>query len=187
MIAPRSKAAFGQYGNPLKRSSNMRISSISNASSRQAESQSTSLDVMQVQEIDNQQLPMFWVQYDGFKSSNPPRISFSYLLILCLGLLVCQSNALAITSSGKPTQTHILSERQAAPSTTSTIATDPESSFPSGLPQPFDTSLGNNFTAPGCPTFFKTFLGDKDFQTCYPFSLLLQVRSTLILPTLLQL
>ena len=89
---------------------------------------------------------------------------------------------MALTSPGTPTETRILFERQATPSATTAIATDPDTSFPSGLPQPFDTSLGNNFTTPGCPAFFKTFLGDKDFQTCYPFSLLLQVRPTLILP-----
>lgn len=45
----------------------------------------------------------------------------------------------------------------------------------SALPQPFDTSLGNNFTVASCPQFFKTFLEDKDFKACYPLSLLLQV------------
>lgn len=43
------------------------------------------------------------------------------------------------------------------------------------LPQPFDTSLGNNFTAPSCPTFFNSFLTNDTFNNCLPFSLLLQV------------
>ena len=43
------------------------------------------------------------------------------------------------------------------------------------LPTPFDTSLGNNFTSPSCPAFFKSFLSNSTFQDCLPFSLLLQV------------
>jgi len=63
----------------------------------------------------------------------------------------------------------------AAPSTSSSV-TDPDSSSNSPLPQPFDTSLGNNFTNTACPNFFDSFLSDANFQQCYPFSLLLQVR-----------
>ena len=43
------------------------------------------------------------------------------------------------------------------------------------LPHPFDTSLGNNFTAISCPTFFNTFLTNDTFNACLPLSLLLQV------------
>lgn len=43
------------------------------------------------------------------------------------------------------------------------------------LPQPFDTTLGNNFTSTACPAYFTKFLADPVFQACYPFSLLLQV------------
>ncbi|KIW02664.1 uncharacterized protein PV09_06101 [Verruconis gallopava] len=42
------------------------------------------------------------------------------------------------------------------------------------LPQPFDTTLGNNFTTDSCPKFFINFLSNATFQSCYPFSLLLQ-------------
>lgn len=45
------------------------------------------------------------------------------------------------------------------------------------LPRPFDTSLGNNFTAPSCPVFFNNFLNDPTFEACHPASLLLQVRT----------
>lgn len=51
----------------------------------------------------------------------------------------------------------------AAPSATATV-----------LPQPFDTTLGNNFTTESCPRFFNNFLNDDTFKRCYPFSLLLQ-------------
>src|SRR5258708_23021528 len=46
----------------------------------------------------------------------------------------------------------------------------------SNEPQAFDSSIGTNFTAQSCPRFFKSFLSHKEFQSCYPFSLLLQGR-----------
>ncbi|KAF2087712.1 hypothetical protein K490DRAFT_56800 [Saccharata proteae CBS 121410] len=51
------------------------------------------------------------------------------------------------------------------------------SSTSTSLPQPFDTSLGSNFTSPGCPTFFNDFLANSTFQSCVPLSLLLQTSS----------
>lgn len=47
-------------------------------------------------------------------------------------------------------------------------------STPSGLPEPFDTSLGSNFTNPNCPNYFTKFLNNATFQSCLPISLLLQ-------------
>ena len=65
--------------------------------------------------------------------------------------------------------------------TTTTTPEAPESSFTAAptatettLPQPFDTTLGNNFTSESCPRFFTEFLSDETFRSCYPFSLLLQ-------------
>jgi hypothetical protein len=55
------------------------------------------------------------------------------------------------------------------------IAADLPSNDP--LPQAFDSSIGTNFTSPNCPRFFKTFLSDKAFTECYPFSLLLQTSA----------
>jgi hypothetical protein len=53
------------------------------------------------------------------------------------------------------------------------------------LPQPFDTTIGSNFTTgSGCPAFFNNFLGNSLFQTCYPFSLLLQVSTFSMLRSL---
>jgi len=56
------------------------------------------------------------------------------------------------------------------------IATASTAPLPTGIPEPFDTGLGNNFTSSSCPQFFRTFLGDATFKQCYPFSLLLEVR-----------
>ena len=44
------------------------------------------------------------------------------------------------------------------------------------LPQPFDTSIGSNFTSQACPNFLEGFLANATFQNCHPLSLLLQVR-----------
>lgn len=43
-----------------------------------------------------------------------------------------------------------------------------------GLPVPFDTSLGSNFTEATCPQYFAKFLADSTFLSCLPVSLLLQ-------------
>lgn len=70
-----------------------------------------------------------------------------------------------------------LVERDASSSATATAtstssAAAATSSAP--IPRPFDTSLGNNFTQTSCPIFFNSFLQDPTFQSCVPFSLLLQ-------------
>lgn len=59
--------------------------------------------------------------------------------------------------------------------TRSSLATQSATPTNSPIPQAFDTSLGNNFTA-SCPGFFNSFLKNSTFQQCVPFSLLLQVR-----------
>lgn len=61
-------------------------------------------------------------------------------------------------------------------STSPTLTTDQDADTNSPLPSPFDTNLGNNFTSNSCPDFFKKFLASSEFQSCLPFSLLLQVR-----------
>lgn len=60
------------------------------------------------------------------------------------------------------------STKRAVSSSLSTTSTSP-------LPSPFDSSLGNNFTAASCPTFFQSFLSNSTFSECLPLSLLLQV------------
>lgn len=51
---------------------------------------------------------------------------------------------------------------------------DVTTSSTAGLPSPFDTSIGNNFTQTSCTTFFTSFLNNGTFQSCLPISLLLQ-------------
>ena len=69
-------------------------------------------------------------------------------------------------------------EEESASTTTPTISEISSTAIPSAtttvLPQPFDTTLGNNFTSESCPRFFTDFLSDETFRSCYPFSLLLQ-------------
>ena len=65
-----------------------------------------------------------------------------------------------------------------ASSSASSVASGISTAAPTGfspLPTPFDSSLGNNFTASSCPEFFQSFLSNSTFNECKPFSLLLQV------------
>ncbi|BGP55461.1 hypothetical protein JCM8202v2_003065 [Rhodotorula sphaerocarpa] len=91
--------------------------------------------------------------------------------------------------SPSPTGTSIAMSSEAtnastAPATATTSAslassTEPSSNSSSGvpaeyqMPQPFDSTLGTNFSSTACPSFFATFLADPAFQACAPFSLLL--------------
>jgi hypothetical protein len=56
-----------------------------------------------------------------------------------------------------------------------TTTTAEASAATSILPQVFDSNLGNNFTNAGCPSFFNKLRTSSNFQSCYPFSLLLTV------------
>lgn len=58
---------------------------------------------------------------------------------------------------------------------TSSSASPVSTAASDGLPKPFDTGLGNNFTTSSCPAFFRDFLSDDAFNECVPLSLLLQV------------
>lgn len=78
------------------------------------------------------------------------------------------------TASGTAAVSSAVASASSAAATSTGIATAPGSGK-STLPQPFDTSLGNNFTSTACPSYFTKFLADATFQTCYPFSLLIQV------------
>ncbi|GAA5992750.1 hypothetical protein JCM5350_003372 [Sporobolomyces pararoseus] len=65
---------------------------------------------------------------------------------------------------------------------TSSISSSPISTstaIPAGyeVPQPFDSTLGTNFSSTACPSFFATFLADPEFISCAPFSLLLGTSS----------
>lgn len=46
--------------------------------------------------------------------------------------------------------------------------------LPTPFPQPFDSSLQNNFTTQGCENFFLNMTSTAAFRSCRPFSLLLQ-------------
>lgn len=68
-----------------------------------------------------------------------------------------------------------LEQRQAQSNgTASDQAPTPSLDTPTGLPIPFDTSLGSNFTESSCPDYFTKFLADPTFTSCLPLSLLLQ-------------
>ncbi len=83
-------------------------------------------------------------------------------------------STLAATTLSSTTGTPASSATTAPSSTESPMSVSPSTPY-SPLPSPFDTSLGNNFTNPSCPTFFQSFLSNSTFKSCLPFSLLLQV------------
>jgi hypothetical protein len=56
--------------------------------------------------------------------------------------------------------------------TLETASAEPGSA--SVLPTPFDTSMGSNFTSPGCPAFFNDLLQNGTLKDCHPASLLLE-------------
>ncbi|KAF2461269.1 hypothetical protein BDY21DRAFT_278223 [Lineolata rhizophorae] len=86
------------------------------------------------------------------------------------------------TTAGRPSSTAGLPASIVPPSGTSTPSTtvnvDDSLQTASPLPEPFDTSLGKNFTNQGCPDFFSSFLNNDTFQSCMPFSLLLQTSQS---------
>lgn len=97
------------------------------------------------------------------------------------------------TSTAKPAAATftpvVLPGSSSSPSTTSSsstsaqptdIVTAPDTGF--GLPRPFDTGLGNNYTQDSCSTFLSSFLRNETFASCLPFSLLLQVIPQLYVP-----
>lgn len=77
------------------------------------------------------------------------------------------SSSTTMITTTKPTST------ATATSSGVSVATD-TSSFT--LPAPFDQGFGNNVTE-SCSNFLLSFLTNQTFQSCLPFSLLLQVRS----------
>jgi hypothetical protein len=80
------------------------------------------------------------------------------------------------TASGTAAVSSAVASASSAAASSTGIAIAPGSKT-SALPQPFDTSLGNNFTSTACPIYFNKFLADSTFQSCYPFSLLIQVST----------
>lgn len=66
--------------------------------------------------------------------------------------------------------------QESSVSTTTGISIASSTTETSALPSPFDSSIGNNFTASSCPAFFQSFLSSSAFNDCLPLSLLLQVR-----------
>ena len=47
--------------------------------------------------------------------------------------------------------------------------------LPTGLPNPFDSSVGTNFSNTGCQPFLDNMLNDPELTACEPLSLLLEV------------
>ncbi|OJD35356.1 c6 zinc finger domain containing protein [Diplodia corticola] len=80
----------------------------------------------------------------------------------------------ASASSALPTT--LVATRTSGSASATALVVDTGSTATS-IPQPFDTSLGSNFTSSNCPNFFNSFLENSTFVDCVPLSLLLQTSS----------
>ncbi|KAL4907527.1 hypothetical protein BDW74DRAFT_149374 [Aspergillus multicolor] len=83
--------------------------------------------------------------------------------------IVSVRNAPPIHHHGHHEHEHEHEHRNVEPRSSSS-----SSSSSSSFPTAFDTSLSNNFTTTTCPTFFKDFLTDDSFTSCYAISTLLR-------------
>ena len=94
---------------------------------------------------------------------------------------ITMSSAVASTSG-----TDIVFPSVAAPTSTpvpsQTLPTIPSSPpvLPTPFPQPFDTTMGNNFTTNSCDTFFTNMTQSLPFRQCRPFSFLSQTSSAFL-------
>lgn len=129
------------------------------------------------------------------KSNGVPRLATT---IVCLIILLCFCSPCAdakatpydqeeqATQALTSAESILLFDRSTPPepylqhflkraASTSSSASSVSTAASDGLPRPFDTGLGNNFTTSSCPAFFRDFLSDDAFNECVPLSLLLQV------------
>ena len=75
-------------------------------------------------------------------------------------------------------------EEDSSPARTSTMKLSVTVSEPTGSPSPlpaaFDGNIASEFKSAdeddSCPNFIENLLGSSEFQRCYPFSMLVQVR-----------
>ncbi|KAI0261606.1 hypothetical protein BC834DRAFT_845469 [Gloeopeniophorella convolvens] len=75
--------------------------------------------------------------------------------------------------SSAPASSATPSGTQTAGQSAPTIPTSPPQ-LPNPFPQPFDTTLGSNFTTDSCEQFFNNMTQSLPFRQCRPFSLLSQ-------------
>lgn len=79
----------------------------------------------------------------------------------------------AVPSSIPPTPT-----QNSSPSTPTIPTSSPV--LPTPFPQPFDTTLANNFTTDSCEAFFTNMTQSSPFRQCRPFSFLSQTSSAFL-------
>ena len=98
-----------------------------------------------------------------------------------------QTGAITMSSAAPSASgTGIVFPSVATPTSTSvpsqTVPTIPSSPpvLPTPFPQPFDTTLGNNFTTNSCDTFFTNMTQSLPFRQCRPFSFLSQTSSAFL-------
>ena len=95
------------------------------------------------------------------------------------GMILFDHNAApqpALHRRDDPVSTDTASTTTAAAVAVMTSSSSTASSSTTSLPRAFDGGFGTNFTQPSCPTFLRSMVSNDTFNSCVPFSLLLQVR-----------
>lgn len=90
------------------------------------------------------------------------------------------TSSIAAPNSTATSASTLATSSSVVASTTVSTPDTPISTTPvKPLPSPFDVGLAANFTGnnAACPTFINNFLTDPTFISCYPVSMLLQVRA----------
>jgi len=97
-----------------------------------------------------------------------------------------QTGAVTMSSAASSASGTVVFPSVATPTSTpvpsQTVPTIPSSPpvLPTPFPQPFDTTLGNNFTTNSCDTFFTNMTQSLPFRQCRPFSFLSQTSSAFL-------
>jgi hypothetical protein len=103
-----------------------------------------------------------------------------------------QSGALTMSSAAPSTSgTDIVFPSVTTSTSTSTSTQEPSQTIPTipssppvlptPFPQPFDTTMGNNFTTNSCQTFFTNMTQSAPFRQCRPFSFLSQTSNAFLM------
>lgn len=82
---------------------------------------------------------------------------------------------LALHRRDDPVSTDTASTTATAEASITSSSSD-SSATTTSLPRAFDAGFGTNYTQPSCPTFLRSMVNNDTFNSCVPFSLLLQVR-----------
>lgn len=86
----------------------------------------------------------------------------------------------ATAKSAQATTTTVAQISLSSTTAEATVLETALTSAASALPSPFDTLSTSNFSSATCLSFIQDLLANDTFQSCYPLSMLLQVREKIL-------